>query len=104
VWRLIGIEPEIIQRAKANRVRILILRKSFRVPSDSASVLHNIPRCAAITLIVERAVVCPAGFLTWGVKPDVRDVYSWSERHAEGLDRAVKVLVVQRVFIVPDTS
>jgi hypothetical protein len=82
----------------------LILRKRFRVPGDRASVLRNIPRCAAITLIVKRAVICPAGFLARGVKLDVRDVYSESERHAEGLDRAVKVLVVQRVFIVPDAS
>jgi len=101
---LIGIEPEIIQRAEADSVGVLILRKSFRVPSDRTSVLHNSPRSTAITLIVERAVVCPAGFLTRGVKPDVRDVYSGCERHAEGLDPAVEVLVVQRVFIVPDAS
>ena len=61
--RLIGIEPEIIQRAAANRVGVLILRKRFGVPSDRACVLRNCPRRAAITLIVERAVVCPAGFL-----------------------------------------
>ena len=101
---MIGIEPEIIQRAEADSVGVLILRKSFRVPSDRGSVLHNSPRSAAITLIVERAVVCPAGFLTRGVKSDVRDVYSGCERHAEGLDPAVEVLVVQRVFIVPYTS
>ena len=82
----------------------MILRKRFRVPSDRACVLRNIPWCAAITLIVKRAVICPGGFLTRGVKPDVRDIYSGSERHAEGLDRAVEVLVVQRVFIVPNAS
>jgi len=82
----------------------LILRESFAVPSDRACVLGNIPRCAAITLIIERAVVCPAGFLTRGVKSDVRDVYAGSERNAEGLDRAVEVLVVQRVFIMPNAS
>ena len=66
--------------------------------------MSNIPRYAAITLIVKRPVICPAGFLTRGVKPDVRDIYSGSERHAEGLDRTVEVLVVQRVFIVPNAS
>ena len=101
---MIGIEPEIIQRAEADSVGVLILRKRFRVPSDRASILHNSPRSATITLIVERAVVWPAGFLTGGVKTDVRDVYSGSERHAEGLDGAVEVLVVQRVFIVPNAS
>jgi hypothetical protein len=82
----------------------LILRKRFRVPSYGACVLSNSPLRAAITLIVKRAVICPAGFLTRGVKPDIRDIYSGSERHAEGLDRAVEVLVVQRVFIVPNAS
>ena len=101
---MIGIEPEIIQGAEANSVGVLILRNSFRAPSDRASVLNNSPRSAAIALIAERAVVCPAGFLTRGVKPDVRDVYSRCERHAEGLNRAVEVLVVQRVLIVPDAS
>ena len=101
---MIGVEPEIIEGTKADSVGVLILRKSFRVPSDRACVLRNSPRRAAITLIVERAVVWPAGFLTGGVKTDVRDVYSGSERHAEGLDGAVEVLVVQRVFIVPNAS
>ena len=38
------------------------------------------------------------------VKADVRDVYSGSNRHAERLDGAIEVLVVQRVFIMPDAS
>ena len=102
--RLIGIKPEVIQRAEANRVGVLILRKRFRVPGNRACVLRNIPRCAAVTLIVRGTIIRPTGFLTWCVKPDVRDVYSGSERHGEGLDRAVEVLVVKRVFIVPNAS
>ena len=38
------------------------------------------------------------------MKPDVADVHSGSERHAEGLDSAIEVLVIQRVFIVPNAS
>src|SRR6476661_7118049 len=38
------------------------------------------------------------------VKADVRDVYSGSNRHAERLDRAIEVLVIECVFIVPDAS
>jgi hypothetical protein len=38
------------------------------------------------------------------VKADVGDVCSWSKRHAERLDRAIEILVVQRVFVVPDAS
>jgi hypothetical protein len=82
----------------------LILRKGFRVPGDRACVLSNIPRRAAESSISLSAVICPTGFLTRGVKPDVRDVYSESDRYAERLDRAIKVLVVQRVFIMPNAS
>ena len=77
VWRLVRIKPEVIQRAEANRVGVLILRKSFRVPCDGACVLGNIPRCAAISLIVKRAIICPARMLNRRMKSDVRDVYSW---------------------------
>src|SRR5438128_2630977 len=38
------------------------------------------------------------------MKSDVRDVYSGSNRHAERLDGAIEVLVVERVFIEPDAS
>ena len=99
---MIGIKPEIIQRAEANRVGVLILRKCFRVPSDRACVLGNTPWRAAVTLIIERAIICPARMLDRRMKSDVRDVYSWPNRHAERLDRAIEVLVVQSVFIMPD--
>ena len=36
------------------------------------------------------------------MKADVGNVYSWPNRHAERLDRAIEVLVIERVFIVPD--
>ena len=104
VGRLIGIEPEVIERAVANGVGVLILRKSFRVPGDRARVLGNSPRRAAISLAVKGAIICPAGLLNRRMKSDVRDVYSWPNRHAERLDRAIEVLVVESVFIVPDAS
>ena len=87
--RLIGIEPEIIQRAEANRVGVLILRKRFRAPGDRACVLGNSPRSAAIALVIKRAIICPAGLLDRRMKSDVGDVYSWPKRYAEGLDRAI---------------
>ena len=36
------------------------------------------------------------------MKIDVRDVYSGSNRHAKRLDGPIEILVVERVFIVPD--
>jgi hypothetical protein len=38
------------------------------------------------------------------MKTDIGDVYAWPKRHAERLDRAIQVLVVERVFIVPDAG
>src|SRR5438309_6604459 len=38
------------------------------------------------------------------VKSDVADVDSRGQRHAERLDRAIKVLVIQGILIVPDAS
>jgi len=53
-------------------------------------------------LVIERAIIRPTGLLDRRVKADVGNVYSWPNRHAEGLDRAIEILVVERVFIVPD--
>ena len=72
--RLIGVEPEIIQCAPANRVGVLILCKGFCVPRYGISSLSHSPRRAAVTLVVERAVVCPAGLLRRRVKADVTDI------------------------------
>ena len=99
---MIGIKPEVIQRAVANGVVVLILHKSFRVPGDGACVLGNSPRRAAVSSISLGAIICPAGMLNGRMKSDVGDVYSWPNRHAERLDRAIEVLVVESIFIVPN--
>src|SRR4029077_17558295 len=104
IWRLVRIKPEVIHRAEANRVGVLILRKSFGVPRYRIAGLSHSPWSAAITLIVKRAVVCPAGMLWRRMKSDIGDDYSRSNRYAEGLNAAIKVLVVQRVFVVPDSG
>jgi hypothetical protein len=101
---LIGIEPEVIQGAEANSVGVLILRKRFRAPRDRACVLRNIPRSAAISLVIERAIIRPTGLLDRRVKADVGNVYSRPNRHAERLDRAIEVLVVESIFVVPDAG
>ena len=66
--------------------------------------MGNIPRCVAISSIALGAIICPTGMLQRRMKADVRDVYSGREGHAERLDGAIEVLVVQRVFVVPDAS
>ena len=101
---MVRIKPEIIQGPKANRVRVLILRKSFRVPSDRACVLSNIPRRAAVSGIPLGAIMCKSRVLRWRVKSDIRDIHSESNRHAERLDTAIEVFVVERIFIVPNAG
>jgi hypothetical protein len=103
---LVGIEPEIIQCAPANRISVLIGRKGFRVPGDRGVPRHIIvfPRGAAIARISLGAIVKPAGMLRRRVKTDVSDIDSWSQRHAKGLNGAIKVHVKERVLIVPDAS
>ena len=59
---------------------------------------------AAVTLVVKRAVVCPAGFLRWRMKSGVTDVGASAQRHTEGLDRPIEVLVIQRILVVVDAG
>jgi hypothetical protein len=104
IRRLIGIKPEVIHGGKANCVRILILGKGFSSPGNRARVLGNNPWSTAIPSISLGAIVRPSGMLRRCMKSDVRNVYSWSNWHAERLNRAIKVLVIDRVFIMPDAG
>src|SRR6267378_6949665 len=63
-------------------------------------VVSDSPRRAAVTLVIKRAVVCPARFLRRRVKSDVTDILRF-DRHAKGLIAAIEVFVVYGVFIVP---
>src|SRR5204863_3270439 len=102
--RLIGVEPEVVECAPANRICVLVLRKCLCVPSYGIGSLSNSPRSAAISLVVERAVVCPTRFLRRRVEADVTDVHSGCEGHAERLDSPIEVLIVQCVLIVPNSG
>jgi len=101
---LIGVKPEIIQGAPANRVGVLVLRQRFAVPSYGISRLGNSPWCAAVTLVVKRAVVCPAWFLRGRMKPDVTDIDPGSQRYAKRSNGPIEVLVIERVFVMINAS
>ncbi len=45
-----------------------------------------------------------SGMLKRRMKIDVRDVHSGSNRHSKRLDGPIEILVVERVFIMPDAS
>jgi hypothetical protein len=100
---LIGIKAEIIQCSPAYRVRVLILRERFGVPGYGIAGLGDSPLCTAVTLAVKRPVVCPGGVLRRRVKADVTYVNSGSQGYAEGLNRPIQILVIERVLIVPHT-
>src|ERR1700751_5899635 len=100
--RLVGIEPEIIQCAPANRIGVLVLRKGFRRPANGIGRLSNRPWHTSVTLVVKGAVVCPARFLRWRMKVDIADVDSRSYRYTERLNSPIKVLIIQGILIVPD--
>ena len=102
---MVGVEPEIIKRAEANRIGVLISPKRFCAPCDKVRVRGiNIPWCAAIPGVSYSAIVREAGMLRRGMKFDVADIDPSSYRHAERLNRAIEVLVIKRVLIVPDAS
>ena len=101
---MVRIKAEVIKCAEANRVSVLILRKSFSAPCDRACVLDNIPWCAAISSIAGGAVMRPARMLRRGIETNVADVSSKSHRHAERLNGTIQVLVIDGIFIMPDTS
>ncbi len=78
LWRLIGIEPEVIQCAPANRVGILVLCKRFAVPCKRVGRLGRRPRRAYVTAVAYRPIVREARMLRRRVKSDVTDVNSSS--------------------------
>ena len=62
--------------------------------------LSDSPRRAAVTLVIKRAVVCPARFLRRRVKPDVTDI-GGCQRHGKGSNAGIEIFIIDGVFIVP---
>ena len=87
-WCL-GIKSKVIQGAPADRVGVLVFRKRFTVPGYEFDALIKSPWSTAVTLIVKRAVVCPAGLLGRCMKADVADVNAAPHSKMEGLNRAI---------------
>src|SRR5882724_10535824 len=103
LWRLVGIEPEVIQCAKADGIGILVCGKGFRAPGNHAATLIDCPRRATIPQIVESPVVWPPRFLRRRMEPEVTDIRA-THWHAKGSNSTIEVLVVKRILIVPDSG
>ena len=99
--RPVGVETEIIHRAPADRVRVLILGKGFRVPGQSARSYGRTPWGAAKSGVSERAIVCPSRMLRRRMKSDIEEPDSASIGYGKRLNRPVKVLVIDRILIMP---
>ena len=105
VWSCVGIKPEIIQCAPANRVGVLVLGKSFAVPSHRRSIVGESPWSATVSRVVKRAVICPTGMLRRGVESNIAQVRrkEW-KNDFEGLNRPIQVHVKDGILVVPNAS
>ena len=102
--RTVGIETEIIQRAPTNGVRVLVLRKGLRAPAHRAGGLIRGPGSVAKSRASQGSIVWKSRMIKRRVKPKVAHRDPASQRHTEGLDRAIKILVIERVFIMPNAG
>jgi hypothetical protein len=102
---LVGVEPEVVKRAVANCIRILIGGKGFCAPCNRGWVGGiRIPWGAAIASVSLGAIMRKARMLRWRMKRDVSDIDASSYRHSERLNGAIEVLVIERILIVPHAA
>ena len=98
---MIGIEPEIVHCAEANGVCVRILGKGVAGPGQCVRHLIWSPWIVAESCIADSSVVRKTRMVRREVKSDVTNVDSLPQGHAEGLNRAIEVLVVKGVIVMP---
>ncbi len=97
-----GIETEIIESTPADRICVWVLRKRLAAPSQRATRDHRCPGSAAVSRVSHGSIVCPSRFLGRRMKPCISDAPS--RRHSKRLNRAIQVLVIDRILIMPNSS
>src|SRR5207249_448418 len=100
--RTFGIETEIIESTPADRICVWVLRKRLAAPSQRAACYHRCPGGAAVSRVSHGSIVCPSRFLGRRMKPYISDAAS--RRDSERLNRAIQILVIDRVLIAPNSS
>ena len=98
---MIGIEPEIVHCAEANGVCVRILGKSLAGPGHCSGDLVWNPWSVAKSCIADGSIVRKTWMIRRGMKSHVTYVNSCPERHAERLNRAIEILVVNGILIMP---
>ena len=98
---MIGIEPEIVHCAEANGVCVRILGKGLAGPGQCVRHLIWSPWIVAESCIADSSVVRETRMVRREVKSDVTDVDSGREWDAEGLNRAIEVLIMNGVLVMP---
>ena len=100
--RCAGIKTEVIQRAPADCVGVLVLRKGFAIPTRRIRGLIEVPGRAAISGIALGAVMRPARMLRRSMEIDVRQTWLPNWKHNfKGLNGAIQVHVKESILIVP---
>ena len=97
-----GIETKIIKSTPANRICVWVLRKRLAAPSQRTVYYHRCPGGAAVARVSHGSIICPPRFLGRRMKPYVSEAAV--RRNSERLNRAIEVLVIDRVLIMPNSS
>ena len=100
--RTVGIETEIIQSPPTQRVRILVLLKGLRAPTQRVGGLTWGPDRVAVSSASLCSVVGNSRVVRRCVKLHIGQRSRASQGDTEGLDSAIQILVVDGVFIMPN--
>src|ERR1043165_4585421 len=99
---MVGIESKVIERAPANGVRVLVLGEGLRTPAYGADCLVRGPGSVAESRVPLGSIIGESGMIKRSVKANAGERDRASQGNGEGLDRAVEVLVIDRVLVMPD--
>ena len=105
-WRSGGIKSEVVQCAEANRVSVLVFYKGLAVPGSRGETRSEGPWSTAISSVILGTVVCKSRMLWRRVEPNVVQYDRREKRinNFKGLNRAVKVLVIDGIFVMPHSG
>src|ERR1044071_4576725 len=102
--RTVGIKTEVVGSSPADCVGVFVLSDGLGTPAQVAGSLVQSPLRVAISRVSLGRVVGKASRITGGVKLEIAYRGSAAQRDRERLDRAIEILVIDRVFVMPYTA